>query len=123
MQPRELCAQVVRSLDRHKAAEIRVLHVTELTSLADYFVIAEGTSSTQVKALTDYVEEELAEQGVTPLRTEGYQSSQWILQDYGTVIVHVFQKDTRAFYDLELLWKDGEELAAADFLESESDQK
>lgn len=123
MQPRELCQQVVRSLDKHKATDIRVLHVTDLTSLADYFVIAEGTSSTQVKALTDYVEAELEEQGVTPLRTEGYQSSQWILQDYGTVIVHVFQKDTRAFYDLERLWKDGEELPAADFLESESDQK
>ena len=104
------------SLDKHKAADIKVIGVTDITSLADYFIIAEGTSSTQVKALSDYVEFELGEQGVKPLRVEGYNASNWILMDYGTVILHVFQGETRQFYDLERLWKDGEQLPLDEFL-------
>ena len=116
MEARELVSQVVASLDKHKAADIRVIGVTDITSIADYFVIAAGTSSTQVKALSDYVEFELGEKGVKPLRMEGYNASNWILIDYGTVIVHVFQGETRQFYDLERLWKDGDQLDPAEFL-------
>ncbi len=117
MEPKSICKQVVCSLDNHKAANIRVIHVTALTTLADYFVIAEGQSSTQVKALSDYVDAEMEETlGLQPDRREGYHSSQWILLDYGSVIVHVFQKDTRSFYDLERLWKDGEEVDVQEFL-------
>ena len=108
MEARELTRQIVVSLDKHKATNIKIIGVTDVTSLADYFVIAQGTSSTQVKALTDYVEFELGEQGVKPLRVEGYNAAGWILMDYGTVIVHVFEEETRRFYDLERLWKDGE---------------
>ncbi len=116
MEAKELVRQIAASLDRHKAADIRVIGVTDITSIADYFVIAAGTSSTQVKALSDYVETELGEKGVSPLRTEGYHSSTWILMDYGTVIVHIFQEETRRFYDLERLWKDGAPLALSEFL-------
>ena len=119
MTERELCGHIVRSLDRHKAERIRVLHVTGLTSLADYFVIAEGTGSTQVRALADHVEEELGQAGVAPLRTEGYQSSSWILRDYDSVIVHIFGHEARNYYDLERLWKDGIAVDAAEFLDSE----
>lgn len=117
-QERMLCGQVVRSLDRHKAEQIRVLHVTGLTSLTDYFVIAEGTGPTQVRALADHVEEELSEAGIRPLRTEGYQSSSWILLDYASVIVHIFSREARNYYDLEHLWKDGIAVDPAEFLES-----
>lgn len=107
---------MVRSLDTHKAEDIRVIGVTELTSLADYFVIASGTSTTQVRALADYLDKELGEQGVQPLRVEGYETSTWILLDYGTVVVHIFGRDTRAFYDLERLWKDGRPVDVAGYL-------
>ena len=116
MEAKDIAKSAVVSLDKHKAADIKVIGVTDITSLADYFIIAEGTSSTQVKALSDYVEFELGEQGVKPLRVEGYNAYNWILMDYGTVILHVFQGETRQFYDLERLWKDGEQLPLDEFL-------
>ena len=121
MESKQLVQQIVTTLDKHKAGDIQVLGVRDLTVIADYFVIATGTSSTQVKALADYVEFELSEQGVTPARVEGYQSSNWILLDYHQVIVHVFYGETREFYNLEHLWKDGAKLPLADFLPKESD--
>lgn len=116
MEADKLTEIMVRSLDTHKAEDIRVIGVTELTSLADYFVIASGTSATQVRALADYLEKELGEQGVPPQRIEGYAASNWILMDYGTVVVHIFGRDTRAFYDLERLWKDGRPIDVAGYL-------
>lgn len=119
MESRELVRQIAASLDKHKAQDLKVIGVRDLTVIADYFVIAAGTSSTQVKALADYVEYELGQQGIKPRRVEGYSSSSWILIDYGSVIVHVFYEETRAFYDLERLWKDGEQLPLSDFLPEE----
>lgn len=118
MEIQSLVKYVVCSLDKHKAQEIKVLRVTEVTSLADYFVIAAGTSSTQVRALADYAEFELSQQGVTPSRIEGYQTAQWILLDYDSVVVHIFQESTRNFYDLERLWQDAEELDLTTFLDN-----
>lgn len=119
MTSQELMRQIVLSLDRHKAVDIQVLHVENVTALTDYFVIAEGGSNTQVKALTDYVEEELSRQGVEPLRKEGYGGASWVLTDYGSVIVHVFLHETRQYYDLERLWTDGVSVDIAEFLENE----
>ncbi len=119
MESRELVRQIAASLDKHKAQNLKIIGVRDLTVIADYFVIAAGTSSTQVKALADYVEYELGQQGIKPRRVEGYSSSSWILIDYGSVIVHVFYEETRAFYDLERLWKDGEQLPLSDFLPEE----
>ena len=118
MEAEVLVKKLVRSLDTHKASDIKVLNVTEVTSLADYFVVVGGGSSTQVRALADYAEFELGQQGVTPLRIEGYQTAQWILMDYGTVVVHVFKEETRQFYDLEHLWRDGQEMDLNSFLEN-----
>ena len=115
--PREICRLAVQSLDRHKAVDIRVIHITDLTSIADYFIIAEGTSSTQVRSLSDYVETELAEHGVTPSHTEGYHGLSWVLLDYGCVVVHVFQKEARDYYNLEHLWKDGTPVPLEEFIE------
>lgn len=116
MELQALVKNVVCSLDKHKALDIKVLRVTDVTSLADYFVIAAGTSSTQVRALADYTEFELGQLGVTPLHIEGYQTAQWTLMDYDTVVVHIFQENTRSFYDLERLWQDAEELDLTIFL-------
>ena len=119
LQAKEKAAAVIRSLDKHLAKNIRLIDVEELTSLCDCFVIAHGNSSTQVKALADYVEKELNDQGIAPLRVEGFQSSGWVLIDYGDVIVHVFHEETRGFYDLEHLWKDGTDVDIAEFIEDE----
>ena len=110
---------LVQALDKHKAENIKVIEVGELTTLADTFVIAEGSSATQVRALADYAEEELSNAGIQPLRVEGYRSQGWIILDYGDVVAHVFHRDTRKFYDLERLWKDGREADMTEFLKGE----
>ena len=115
MEPKALAGLAVASLDKHKAEDIKVIGVTELTSIADYFVIASGTSSTMVKSLSDYVEEELKTGGTEPSRVEGYASSSWVLMITRRRRVHIFQAETRTFYDLERLWKDGRQLEAAGF--------
>lgn len=118
MESRDLVKQIVISLDKHKAEDVRVIGIRDLTVIADYFVIANGNSSTQVKALVDNVEFELGEQGVKPYRVEGNQASNWILLDYGAVIVHIFYAETREFYNLERLWKDGVQLPLDEFLDT-----
>ena len=118
---KELALMAARALSDKKGREIQVLEIGDLTTLADYFVIATGTSSTQVKSLSDYVETELKEQGVQPLHQEGYASSSWVLLDYGDVVVHIFTEQTRGFYDLERLWKDGAQLPLSDFLPEAED--
>lgn len=119
MESRDLAKHAVISLDNHKAEDIQIISIRDLTVIADFFVIATGSSSTQVKALADYVEKELGEQGIKPMRVEGYPTANWILIDYGSVIVHVFYKETRDFYNLERLWKDGQQLLLSDFLDGE----
>ena len=96
----------VHTLDEHKATDIKVLEVSSITSLADYFLIASGNSANQVRSLSDYVEEALAKEGKHPLRHEGYAAGDWITLDYGDVLIHVFRRETRDFYDLERLWVD-----------------
>ena len=122
MTTEELTACLVRTLDKRLATDVRVLEVGALTSIADRFVIASGNSTTQVKALADYAEEALREQGVVPLREEGYSSAQWVLLDYGYVVLHLFQQNTRQFYDLEHLWADATDLPIAPYLNSEESE-
>lgn len=117
----DLVKRLVCSLDKHKALDIRVLHVVGVTSLADYFIVAAGSSSTHVRSLADYAEFELGEKECHPSRVEGYQTSQWVLMDYGPVVVHLFREETRQFYALEHLWKDAEEVDVMSFLDNEGD--
>lgn len=102
---------VVRHLDNKKAKDIKALKVSELTLLADYFVICSATSTTQVKALADTLEEAMEKRGEVLLKKEGKQGFNWILMDYSDVIVHIFYQETREFYGLEKLWSDAEELS------------
>lgn len=108
MEAKELMENIVKVLDSKKAKDIRAIRIGDLTILGEYFVIATGTSSTQVKMLADEVDYQLGEKGVQPHRVEGYHSENWIILDYTDVIVHIFHEDTREFYDLERLWADGE---------------
>lgn len=101
-----LLAAAVYSLDKHKAEELTALSVSGLTAVADVFLLASGGSATQVRSLADYLEEELAAQGLRPERSEGYRTGDWITLDYGDLLVHIFRREIRAFYDLEHLWAD-----------------
>ena len=102
----QIWQRAVHTLDQHKAEDIRVLGVSRITSIADYFLLASGGSANQVRSLSDYVEEALAKEDKHPLRTEGYSAGDWITLDYGDVMVHIFRRETRDFYDLERLWVD-----------------
>lgn len=108
----ELSKSIAKILDEKKARELKVLKIADLTIVTDYFVLATGTSNTQVKSLADEVEFKLNElYGLKPTRIEGYESQNWILIDYDTVIVHVFHPEARDYYNLDKLWADGEEIA------------
>lgn len=96
-----------KALDDKLAEDIEVLDVAEQTSLAEYFVIASCPSTTQVRACADEVEEQLEEAGEELLHSEGYRGGEWILLDYGDVVVHVMYAETRNFYDIERLWSEG----------------
>lgn len=114
-----LTKDIVKILDQKKAEDIQVIKVNDLTIIADYFVIASTTNSTHVKALVDEVEYQLKEKGIEPRQLEGYQYANWIVMDYGDVIVHVFHEETRKFYTLERLWSDGESVDVQQLLEME----
>ena len=105
MTPKELALKAAEILDNKKAEDIKVIEVTEQTIVADYFVLANGTSSTHVKALADDVEYELEQIGVHDGHIEG-RATGWVLLDYGAVLVHVFDRESRAYYNLERLWTD-----------------
>ncbi len=106
----ELAKKAAAVLDDKKAMRINVIKIEDISSLADYFVIANGTSSTHVRSLADELEEKLKAEGTVPERIEGYRSNSWILLDYGNVVVHVFTQDARDFYDLDRLWADGQQV-------------
>ena len=108
MNPEEIKNAICKELDERKAVDITVLNVAHLTVLADYFVICTARSNKQVKALAEYVEEKMEKNGVPVLRSDGVREGKWAVLDFGSVIVHVFNDDTRMFYCLEKLWTDGE---------------
>ncbi|PWM44244.1 MAG: ribosome silencing factor [Clostridiales bacterium] len=107
----------VKALDSKKAVDIKVIKVDSLTTLADYFIICNGTSTTQVRALADECEFQLEEAGFKILHREGKDAGNWILLDYKDIIVHVYNKELREHYDLERFWADGEEIDISGFLE------
>ena len=106
----ELAKKAAAFLDSKKAEKLNVIEIENISSLADYFVIATGNNTTHVRALADELDEKLKAEGLPPARMEGYRSNSWILLDYGSVVVHVFTTESRSFYDLDRLWQDGEEV-------------
>ncbi len=106
---------IVKALDSKKAVDIEVLEIGALTVVADYFVIAAGTSNTHVHALADEVEFKLEEKGITPRQIEG-RATGWILLDYHDVVVHIFTGEQREHYNLEKLWADAERVDISSLL-------
>ena len=106
MTSRESAIVLAKALNSKKGMEIKVLKTEVLTTLADYFVICTASSTTQIKALSDVCEEAMERNGERVHHIEGHRGGTWILQDYGDVVVHLFDKEARAFYDLDRLWED-----------------
>lgn len=104
--------EAVSAADDRKAVDLKVLRLQEVTDFTDYFLLCSGTSERQVQAIADAVQEKLREARVRPLHVEGYNRAQWVLIDYGDLVVHIFQEEPRRFYSLERLWGDAPDVTA-----------
>ncbi len=121
MESQNILNIAANALNNKKARELKALKIDEITTLADYFVIATATSSTHVRALADEVEDKLKEQSVEPHHIEG-RTTGWIVLDYKSVIVHIFTPDQREFYNLDSMWSDAQEISLESILdEAEGD--
>ena len=110
------------ALEDKKANDVRVIDIAGVSVIADYFVIASGSNTNQVQAMADSVREALGIAGYGPRQIEGYGVANWILMDYNDIIVHIFSDESRTFYDLERIWRDGKEVSVGEF-ETEDVQK
>ncbi len=106
-QSREMAKLAYQALDEKMGEDIKVIDISGISVLADYFIIANGNNDSQVRALVENVEEMLSKEGFEPKQREGYGLGSWVLLDFGNIIVHVFDKENRLFYDLERIWRDG----------------
>ncbi len=113
-QSKEMAKRAWKALEDKKASDIRILDISSVSVLADYFLIASGSNKNQIQAMVDNVEEELHKAGFSPRQIEGYQTANWILLDYGDIIIHVFDEENRLFYDLERIWRDGTAISLKD---------
>lgn len=109
-QARKMVKIAYQALDEKKGEDIKIINLEGISVLADYFIIANGTNSSQVQALVDNVEEELHKAGYSLKQREGYSNGNWVLLDFGDIIVHIFDRENRLFYDLERIWRDGKEI-------------
>lgn len=108
---KEMLKLAIEALEDKKAVDIKVIDITGISTIADYFIIAGGTNRSQIQALADNVDEKLGRSGYTQRQIEGYETANWILMDYKDIIIHIFDHDNRLFYDIERIWRDGKEMA------------
>lgn len=106
----EMAKLAIEALEDKKAEDIRVIDISEVSVIADYFIIAGGNNRSQIQALCDNVEEKMGRAGSTVKQIEGYDMANWILMDFGDVIVHIFDRENRLLYDLERIWRDGKQM-------------
>lgn len=107
MTANEMTKLVVEALEDRKAEDVTVIDIHEISPVADFFVVANGTNQNQLQAMRDAVDEAMYKNGIHAKQVEGNQNSTWILMDYEDIIVHIFSKEDRLFYDLERIWRDG----------------
>ena len=107
----EYCKIAVAALEDKKAEDVKVIDIREISPIADFFIIADGMNQNQIQAMRDAVDEALYKADLKVRQVEGNQSSTWILMDYNDIIIHIFSKEDRLFYDLERIWKDGKEIS------------
>lgn len=103
---KELVLNAVNSIEEKKGSEIKILNISKISPLADYFILATGSNVNQMHAICDEVCENFSKIGVHPKQIEGYQTGNWILIDFGDFMIHLFQKEAREFYNLDRIWKD-----------------
>ncbi len=113
----------LNAADSKKASDIVAMDITEIATFTNYFLICSGDSSRQMHAIADEVEKQLAASGIRPSHIEGYQNAEWILMDYIDLVVHIFSKNARTYYDLERLWRDGKELDTDKLIEVDQSRK
>lgn len=106
-QSKSMAKQAINALEDKKAEDIHVIDISEVSVVADYFIIATGSNRSQIQAMADNVQEVLGRAGYTMRQVEGYNTANWVLMDFGDVIVHIFDKENRLFYNLERIWRDG----------------
>lgn len=111
---KEMAKIAIAALEEKKAKDIKILDISDVSVLADYFIIASGSNRNQVQAMADEAEEKLYKAGFQPKQVEGYQTANWILMDYQDIIIHIFDEENRLFYDLERIWRDGSLVAKED---------
>ena len=114
MTSKELAKIAYNALDDKKGVNISIIDISEISTIADYFIIAGGNNENQVKALADNVEEQIYKAECTPNHIEGYSNANWILMDFNDIIIHVFNEEDRLFYDLERIWRDGKQINITD---------
>ena len=112
MTSKELAKIAVKALDDKKGEDITFIDISEVSVVADYFIIAGGSNRSQIQAMADNVDECLSRNGGNLKQIEGYDAGNWVLLDFQDVIVHIFDRDNRLFYDLERIWRDGKLIAA-----------
>lgn len=107
METKEIALLAVNALEDKKAEDVRIIDISQISTIADYFIIADGSNKSQIQAMADNVSEILGRAGVTVRQIEGYQNANWILMDFQDIIIHIFDRENRLFYDLERIWRDG----------------
>ena len=113
---KEVAAIAAMALDSKKGIDLRLIEISDISTLADYFLICTASSNTHVRTLCDAVEEAMDEAGEPMVGREGHRGGTWVVLDFGCVVVHVFTEETRAFYDLERLWQDGKQVSMISLL-------
>lgn len=106
----EMLKLAIDALEDKKAVDIQIIDITDVSTIADYFIIAGGTNRSQIQALTDNVDEKLGRAGYVNRKIEGYETANWILMDYSDIVIHIFDSENRLFYDLERIWRDGKKI-------------
>lgn len=114
MTSRELAKMACECIEEKKGIDIKVIDISKISVLADYFIIAGGSNIRQIQSIADNIEEKLGRAGAAPKSVEGYQTSNWILMDYRDIIIHIFNQEERLFYDLERIWADGTTIEVSD---------
>ena len=107
METKKIALMAVNALEDKKAEDIRIIDISRISTIADYFIIADGSNKSQIQAMADNVSEVLGRAGVTVRQIEGYQTANWILMDFQDIIIHIFDRENRLFYALERIWRDG----------------
>lgn len=115
MNSKEMTKLAIAALEDKKGEDIKIIDISNVSVIADYFIIAGGNNKSQIQAMSDEVEEKLGRAGANVKQIEGYQTASWVLMDFNDIIVHIFDKENRLFYDLERIWRDGKQISKDEF--------